>query len=69
MSIWSRQNVVWVWQREWQRVRAMRHAATAEDVIAYCKEKLAVYKYPALDRVRDALPKGPTGKILERELR
>jgi acyl-CoA synthetase (AMP-forming)/AMP-acid ligase II len=44
-------------------------ATPAEDVIAYCKDKLAAYKYPALDRVRDALPKGPTGKILKRELR
>jgi long-chain acyl-CoA synthetase len=43
--------------------------ATAEDVIAYCKEKLAAYKYPRIVEFRDALPKGPTGKILKRELR
>jgi long-chain acyl-CoA synthetase len=45
------------------------HTATAEDVIAYCKDKLAAYKYPRVVEFRDALPKGPTGKILKRELR
>ncbi len=43
--------------------------ATADEVIAYCKEKLAAYKYPRVVEFRDALPKGPTGKILKRELR
>jgi long-chain acyl-CoA synthetase len=40
-----------------------------EEVIAFCKERLAAYKYPRLVEFRDALPKGPTGKILKRELR
>jgi long-chain acyl-CoA synthetase len=43
--------------------------ATAEDIIAYCKEHLAAYKYPRIVEFMDALPKGPTGKILKRELR
>ncbi len=43
--------------------------ATAEEIIAYCKEHLAAYKYPRIIEFRDALPKGPTGKILKRELR
>lgn len=43
--------------------------ATAEQIQAYCKEKLAAYKYPRLIEFRDELPKGPTGKILKRELR
>jgi long-chain acyl-CoA synthetase len=38
-------------------------------VIAYCKERLAAYKYPRIVELREALPKGPTGKILKRELR
>ncbi|MEP7019657.1 MAG: long-chain fatty acid--CoA ligase [Pseudonocardiales bacterium] len=42
---------------------------TAEDVIAYCKERLAAYKYPREVRFLDSLPKGPTGKILKTELR
>ncbi len=42
---------------------------TPEDVIAYCKERLAAYKYPREVRIVDELPKGPTGKILKKELR
>jgi long-chain acyl-CoA synthetase len=41
----------------------------ADDVIAYCKERLAAYKYPREIRFVDDLPKGPTGKILKAELR
>jgi long-chain acyl-CoA synthetase len=44
-------------------------SASAEDLIGWCKERLAAYKYPRLIEFRDALPKGPTGKILKRELR
>jgi long-chain acyl-CoA synthetase len=44
-------------------------SATSEELIAYCKEHLAAYKYPRIVEVREALPKGPTGKILKRELR
>ncbi len=40
-----------------------------EDVIAYCKERLAAYKYPREVRFAADLPKGSTGKILKRELR
>jgi long-chain acyl-CoA synthetase len=43
--------------------------ATAEELIVWCKERLAAYKYPRSVELRDALPKGPTGKILKRELR
>ena len=39
------------------------------DVIAFCKERLAAYKYPRIVEIIDELPKGPTGKILKRELR
>jgi len=42
---------------------------TPEQVIAYCKERLAAYKYPREVRIVDALPMGPTGKILKKELR
>jgi len=43
--------------------------ATVEDIMAYCKEKLAAYKYPRFIEFRDSLPKTATGKILKRELR
>ncbi len=42
---------------------------TAETIIAYCKERLAAYKYPRIVEFSEDLPKGPTGKILKRELR
>ncbi|MFT3924922.1 MAG: long-chain fatty acid--CoA ligase [Myxococcales bacterium] len=45
------------------------HKATAEEIIAYCKEKLAAYKYPRQVEFRESLPKTATGKILKRELR
>ncbi|TNM36492.1 long-chain fatty acid--CoA ligase [Nocardioides albidus] len=49
----------------------LRSGATAgpEDLTAHCKERLAAYKYPRQILLRDDLPKGPSGKILKRELR
>jgi long-chain acyl-CoA synthetase len=44
-------------------------SATPEDLIAWTKERLAAYKYPRIVEFVDALPKGPTGKILKRELK
>jgi long-chain acyl-CoA synthetase len=44
-------------------------SATSEDLIAWSKERLAAYKYPRSVEFVDALPKGPTGKILKRELK
>jgi len=43
--------------------------ATEDALIAWCKERLAAYKYPRSVEFREALPKGATGKILKRELR
>jgi len=40
-----------------------------EELIAFCKERLAAYKYPRVVEILPELPKGPTGKILKRELR
>jgi long-chain acyl-CoA synthetase len=42
---------------------------TGQEVVDYCRQHLAAYKYPRQVEFRDALPKGPTGKILKRELR
>ncbi len=44
-------------------------SATPEEIVAYCRERVAAYKYPREVRVVDELPKGPTGKILKKELR
>jgi long-chain acyl-CoA synthetase len=40
----------------------------AEEVSAYVKERIAAYKYPRVVWFIDELPKGPTGKILKREI-
>jgi long-chain acyl-CoA synthetase len=42
---------------------------TEEDVLAYCKQHLAVYKIPSKVEFLDELPKNTTGKILRRALR
>lgn len=43
--------------------------ADADDVIAYCKARLAGYKAPKMVEFMDGLPKSATGKILKTELR
>jgi long-chain acyl-CoA synthetase len=43
--------------------------ATPEELIAFCKERMAAYKYPRSIELVDELPKTVTGKILRRELR
>jgi long-chain acyl-CoA synthetase len=40
----------------------------ADELSAYVKEQLAAYKYPRKIWFVDELPKGPTGKILKREI-
>jgi len=44
------------------------HALTAQELIDYCRERMARYKVPRLVEFVTELPKGPTGKILKREL-
>ncbi|MYW64674.1 AMP-binding protein [Streptomyces sp. SID8379] len=55
---------------EVRAVLALKPGATAtpEDLHDYVKTRVAPYKYPRTIRLVDALPKGPTGKILKREL-
>jgi long-chain acyl-CoA synthetase len=55
---------------EVKAVLALKSGATAsaDEIVAYCKERLAAYKYPRIVQFVDALPKGPTGKILKRAL-
>jgi long-chain acyl-CoA synthetase len=43
--------------------------ATAEEMIAFCKERMASYKTPKSVEFVESLPKNPQGKILKRELR
>jgi long-chain acyl-CoA synthetase len=43
--------------------------AEPQDLRAFVKERVAAYKYPRHVWLVDELPKGPTGKILKREIR
>jgi long-chain acyl-CoA synthetase len=43
--------------------------ATEDELRAFARERVAAYKYPRHVWLVDALPKGPTGKILRREVR
>ncbi|HEV2537030.1 MAG TPA: long-chain fatty acid--CoA ligase, partial [Streptosporangiaceae bacterium] len=42
---------------------------TEAELIEFVKQRVAAYKYPRTIEFRDALPKGPSGKILKKELR
>ena len=42
--------------------------STPDDLRDYVKERVAAYKYPRHIWLTDGLPKGPTGKILKREI-
>jgi long-chain acyl-CoA synthetase len=44
-------------------------SATPQDLIEFCKARMAAYKYPRLIEIAAELPKTVTGKILRRELR
>jgi long-chain acyl-CoA synthetase len=44
-------------------------SATEDEMIEFCRGRLATYKLPTEVEFRDALPKTETGKILRRELR
>ena len=44
-------------------------STTAEELIAFCKKRIAGYKVPKTIEFVDSLPKNPAGKILKRELR
>src|SRR4030095_4158107 len=39
-----------------------------EDLISFCRDKLADFKCPKTIRIVKEIPKGPTGKLLKREI-
>jgi long-chain acyl-CoA synthetase len=49
-------------------LRAGEHA-DADELIAYCRERMAAYKYPRLVEFVNELPKTASGKVLRRVLR
>ncbi|CAN5313845.1 long-chain fatty acid--CoA ligase [soil metagenome] len=42
--------------------------ATGEELVEWCREQMAAYKYPRVIELVDSLPMTATGKILKREL-
>ncbi len=44
-------------------------SATPQELQEFVKEQVAAFKYPRLVWIVDELPKGPTGKILKREIK
>lgn len=50
-------------------IREEGASLTQEQLLEWCKERMAAYKYPRLVEFRDSLPMTATGKILKRELR
>jgi acyl-CoA synthetase (AMP-forming)/AMP-acid ligase II len=50
-------------------VRRPGSSVTADDVIAFAKERLANFKVPRSVEFIDVLPRNPSGKVLKRELR
>jgi long-chain acyl-CoA synthetase len=45
------------------------HTVAPADLIGFCRERMAAYKYPRQLDIVDELPKTLTGKVLRRELR
>ncbi|GAA0910222.1 hypothetical protein GCM10009559_80600 [Pseudonocardia zijingensis] len=48
---------------------AVRRSADEAELIAFCKERMAAYKYPRQVEFLDEIPRTVTGKLLRRELR
>jgi long-chain acyl-CoA synthetase len=49
----------------------VRDGAAAEpaELVEFCKQRLAAYKYPRVVTILDELPRNATGKVLKTELR
>ncbi len=50
-------------------IRKPGASVTEEELVAWCRERMAAYKYPRTIEFRESLPMTATGKILKRELR
>jgi long-chain acyl-CoA synthetase len=50
-------------------IRRAETAATAEELVAFARGRLAGYKLPRLIEFVDDFPRTPTGKVLKRQLR
>jgi acyl-CoA synthetase (AMP-forming)/AMP-acid ligase II len=50
-------------------VKAQGAEVTGDELIEWCRERIARYKCPTSVDFLEALPRNPSGKILKRELR
>jgi len=57
------------WGEVVKAVVSLEGDATGEELIAFCRERLAAYKCPKTVDIMDELPRNPTGKILKKDLR
>ncbi|MGE2724522.1 long-chain-fatty-acid--CoA ligase [Mycolicibacterium pulveris] len=57
------------WGEVVKAVVSLEGSATPDELIAWCRERLAGYKCPKSVDITDELPRNPTGKILKKELR
>lgn len=57
------------WGEAVKAVVAVEGPASEEELVAWCRERLARYKCPRSIDIVDALPRNPTGKILKKDLR
>jgi long-chain acyl-CoA synthetase len=49
-------------------IKAPGATLTEDELVGWCKDQMAAYKYPRVVEFRDQLPMTATGKILKREL-
>jgi long-chain acyl-CoA synthetase len=67
--------VIGVPDAEWGRTVAALvclkpgQSQNADELIAFCRQRLAGYKVPRYVEFRDSLPRNAAGKLLRRELR
>jgi long-chain acyl-CoA synthetase len=47
----------------------MARGVTPEEIISFCKSRMAAYKYPRQVEIVEEIPKTLTGKFLRRTLR
>lgn len=57
------------WGEVVKAVVSVEDSVPPEELIAWCRERLAAYKCPKTVDITDELPRNPTGKILKKELR
>ena len=57
------------WGESVKAIVALQDPVTTEELIRWCRERLAHYKCPRSVDILDALPRNPTGKIMKKDLR